>query len=169
MTNEIRIYVACLAAYNDGILHGAWIDACQDIGDIWRELKTMLKTSPIPEAEEWAIHDYEGFGNLVISEYASLTTLHEMAVFIEAHDDLGLLVLEYFSGDVEEAREAIEDRYMGAYRCLANYAEETFCGEIPESLQYYIDWDAMARDMEMSGDILTIEQDHETVHVFLRC
>ena len=26
---EPRIYVACLAAYNNGILHGAWIDAAQ--------------------------------------------------------------------------------------------------------------------------------------------
>ena len=27
---EPRIYVACLAAYNNGHLHGAWIDAAQE-------------------------------------------------------------------------------------------------------------------------------------------
>lgn len=26
---EIRLYVACLAAYNNGILHGRWINAEQ--------------------------------------------------------------------------------------------------------------------------------------------
>ena len=26
-TEQPRIYVACLAAYNNGILHGAWIEA----------------------------------------------------------------------------------------------------------------------------------------------
>jgi hypothetical protein len=28
MSDEIRIYVADLAAYNAGHLHGVWIDAC---------------------------------------------------------------------------------------------------------------------------------------------
>ena len=30
-----RIYVACLAAYNNGRLHGRWIDADQSVEDIW--------------------------------------------------------------------------------------------------------------------------------------
>lgn len=34
MYEEIRIYVACLAAYNNGELHGAWIDATQDLDDV---------------------------------------------------------------------------------------------------------------------------------------
>ena len=29
LTDQPRIYVACLAAYNNGYLHGAWIDADQ--------------------------------------------------------------------------------------------------------------------------------------------
>lgn len=33
-SSDIRIYVACLAAYNNGILHGAWIDADQDVDDM---------------------------------------------------------------------------------------------------------------------------------------
>ena len=28
-TEQPRIYVACLAAYNNGILHGAWIEATE--------------------------------------------------------------------------------------------------------------------------------------------
>ena len=39
--------------------------------------------------------------------------------------------------------------------------------EIPKSLQYYIDWQAMARDWEVN-DILTIETGFENVHVFWR-
>jgi hypothetical protein len=35
---EIRIYVACLASYNNGILHGAWIDAWQDETAVWDEI-----------------------------------------------------------------------------------------------------------------------------------
>lgn len=54
---EIRIYVACPAAYNNGILHGCWIDADQDVDGIWSGINAMLKSSPIAGAEEYAIHD----------------------------------------------------------------------------------------------------------------
>ena len=32
--DAIRIYVACLASYNAGRLHGTWIDATQDADDV---------------------------------------------------------------------------------------------------------------------------------------
>ena len=34
MGEEIRIYVADLAAYNNGKLHGVWINASDDLDDI---------------------------------------------------------------------------------------------------------------------------------------
>ena len=34
MADTPRIYVACLAAYNGGTLHGEWIDADQSADDI---------------------------------------------------------------------------------------------------------------------------------------
>ena len=60
-TDTPRIYVACLAAYNNGHLHGRWIDANQDPDAIQVEISAMLAASPIADAEEWAIHDYEGY------------------------------------------------------------------------------------------------------------
>lgn len=60
---EPQIYVACLAAYNNGHLHGAWIDAAQEPWAIYDAVRVMLAASPIAGAEEWAIHDYEGFRN----------------------------------------------------------------------------------------------------------
>ncbi|WP_435656012.1 antirestriction protein ArdA [Brucella pituitosa] len=42
-----RIYVACLTAYNDGYLHGAWIDADQDPDQIKDEIAAMLVRSPV--------------------------------------------------------------------------------------------------------------------------
>ena len=41
------------------------------------------------------------------------------------------------------------------------------CGPaIPKRYEYYIDWEAMGRDMELSGDVFTIETGFEEVHVF---
>ena len=45
-----RIYVACLAAYNNGYLYGAWIDADQDPDQIRDEIAAMLARSPIKGA-----------------------------------------------------------------------------------------------------------------------
>ena len=41
-----RIYVACLAAYNAGRLHGEWIDADQDADVIHEEIQEMLAAMP---------------------------------------------------------------------------------------------------------------------------
>ena len=46
MCEEIRIYVADLAAHNNGILHGVWINACDDVEDIRDQINTMLEASP---------------------------------------------------------------------------------------------------------------------------
>lgn len=43
-----RVYVACLASYNAGTLHGRWIDADQDADDIASEVAAMLRESPYP-------------------------------------------------------------------------------------------------------------------------
>lgn len=163
---EIRIYVACLAAYNNGILHGCWIDADQDVEDIRIAVAAMLRASPIAGGEEYAIHDHEGFEGAGITEYQSLESVAQTASFIAEHGELGGRLIAYF-GELGEAREAIEDHYAGAYRSLADFVQElTEQGTtIPENLQYYIDWDRMAHDLAIN-DVLTIEAGFECVHVF---
>lgn len=46
MTDTPRIYVASLSDYNAGRLHGEWIDATQELDDIWAEIHAMLAKSP---------------------------------------------------------------------------------------------------------------------------
>jgi len=168
VTNTLRIYVACLAAYNQGILHGAWIDAATDAWTIWDGIAAMLARSPVADAEEFAIHDYEGFGPVRIEEYAGIEQVAETAKFLVEHGDVGAEVLAYFGGDLDEARGAMADRYLGCFASLADHMQETMEGaiEIPQALRFYVDWEAMARDAEMSGDLFTIETGHENVHVF---
>ena len=163
-----RIYVACLAAYNNGYLHGAWIDADQDVDEIRDEIAAMLARSPIEHAEEYAIHDYEGFEGVAISEYAGIDTVARMGAFIAEHGALGAGLLEQFSGDMGQAESTLEDCYHGQFASLADYMEEltTQSVPIPEALRYYVDWDAMARDAEMGGDLFIIETAHGEVHVF---
>ena len=162
-----RIYVACLAAYNNGKLHGAWIDAIQEPDDIMEEVQAMLKASPEPDAEEFAIHDYEEFCGISLSEYEGLEQVHAYATFVEEHGRLGAEIYNYY-GDLQIAVTALTDCYAGCYPSLADFAEELTedTTTIPKNLAYYIDYERMARDMEMSGDVITIETAHDEVHVF---
>ncbi len=168
MTQEIRIYVADLAAYNNGKLHGVWIDAMQEIEEIQKQIHKMLAQSPEGFAEEYAIHDYEGFGNYRLGEYAGIQTAHDIACFIAEHSEIGSEILNHFDGDLEEATAAMEDQYRGQFASLADFAQELTeeTTEIPKHLEYYIDYERMARDMEMNGDIYIIQTAFDEVHVF---
>ena len=167
-TTSPRIYVACLAAYNNGYLHGAWIDADQDPDAIRAEIAAMLACSPVEGAEEFAIHDYECFEGISISEYADIDSVARTAAFIAEHGKLGAGVLEQFSSSIDDAETALRDCYLGQFTSLADYMEEliTGCVTIPEPLRNYIDWEAMARDAELNGDVFTIETASDEVHVF---
>ena len=162
-----RIYVACLAAYNNGYLHGAWIDATSP-DEIMGQVRGMLAESPVSGAEEWAIHDYEGFEGASLSEYASFETVCALAEFIGEHGRLGAKIYGYFGNDLDEAVATFED-YAGEYRSAADFAEELVGEsgtEIPSSLEYYIDWQALARDMALNGEILVFQTGFDEVHIF---
>lgn len=164
---EIKIYVASLASYNNGTLHGVWIDATQGVDSIWQEVSQMLLTSPAECAEEWAIHDHDGFGGIHISEYENFDTIAEYAEFIEEHGDLGAKLISYY-GDFDDAKAALSDLYAGEYDSLSDYAEQLTekTTQIPETLRSYINYEKMARDLAIN-DVLTIEDGH-SVHVFWR-
>ena len=163
-----RIYVACLAAYNGGQLHGRWIRVGDEVGAVWDEIAAMLAASPVAGAEEHAIHDHEGFGGLDIAEYASIERVVALASFLRARGRLGALVLAVFGGDVAAATRALDEQYRGCFASLADsiqdLTEETV--EIPEPLRPYIDYEAMARDARLNGEVFTVETGPDQVHVF---
>lgn len=128
----------------------------------------MLARSPIENAEEYAIHDYEGFEGVTVREYASIENVARMGAFIAEHGALGAGLLEQFVGDIDQAETALQDCYHGPFASFADFMEEVTIESvtIPEALRYYIDWEAMARDAEMGGEFFTIETARDEVHVF---
>lgn len=165
-TLEPKIYVACLAAYNNGQLHGAWIDAAQEPGAIRQEIAAMLRASPIPLAEEYAIHDYEDFAGAPLNEYTGIDEVAAIAALLAEHGGVvGRLIAH--CGDVDSARTMMEDQYIGVYPSLAAFAEEITeeTTNIPDPLRFYIDWAAMGRDLAVN-DVLAIELRWDEVHLF---
>jgi antirestriction protein len=86
---DLLIYVASLADYNAGRLHGKHIRIHgQDAEEILDEIqRDVLGTSREPVAEEWAIHDYEGFGKYRVSEYESIEKIALFGKVAEEIDD----------------------------------------------------------------------------------
>ena len=110
---EPRIYVACLAAYNNGWLHGAWIDVEDDADAVRDAINAMLKASPVAGAEEYAIHDHEGFGGVEIAEYAGVDKVVRIATFLRERGALGALVL------VESSERRRRDQWVEKLRAVA--------------------------------------------------
>lgn len=168
-----RIYIACLAAYNNGILHGEWIDVTGDIDDLRQEISRVLKASPEPDADEWAIHDHENCGPLL--DYTETPDLEEFCDYVRAlsatkYDrDLIHGVMDNLHCNIDKAIEYIEDNYLGIHDTLAHWAEDfleqTSSMTLPPNLQYYFDYERYARESEINGDILSIES-KDGVHVF---
>ena len=164
-----KIYIACLASYNQGYLHGEWVDATQDVEAIREKITKILEASPVPDAEEWAVHDYDEFydADKILGEYPDLENVVNAAHLIAEHGELGAKVILH-CGDIEEAIQVLEERYLGCYKNIAEYAEQLTedTTSIPKHLEYYIDYEKMARDWEYSGDIFMIELGFDEIHVF---
>lgn len=128
-----EIYVASLADYNAGKYHGAWIDATHDPEEIRIRIATMLRHSPVLQAEgetsgDWAIHDYEGFGNIRLGELEDPEYINAVALGIVEYGDAfaawvdinGLPEPQNPDSLVQEFRDA----YLGQYASLDDYGEQ---------------------------------------------
>lgn len=197
---ERRIYVADLAAYNAGTLHGVWIDADQDADAIEAEVKAMLRASKYPNicvtcpdcsgplsvadradpavtpcstcggtavvtsAEEWAVHDHEGFGRLV-GESTSFADVAALAAALREHGEAFRLFLEN-GEEMPEAVERFEEAYCGEWDSERDYAEDYIDSTgmldgVNDTLRNYFDYDAFTRDLFM-------DYWYEDGHVFRR-
>lgn len=166
-----RIWVGCLAAYNNGHLHGTWIDAAQEPEQIRAEISEMLAASPIADAEEWAIMDHEGWAGIDIGEYESPEVISQLAELLAEHGPLFGRVVDHCGGPryLDEAIETMTERYQGTYRSLADWAEsyaEDSGIECGEPWKNYIDFERWANDAEMGGDVFSIDLPDGTVAIF---
>lgn len=167
-----RIYVASLSDYNAGILHGRWIDANQPADVIHAEIQQMLKASREPVAEEWAIHDYEGFEGWEPREYESIEIVARVAELIDEHGGVFGALFSHIGGDIDYATRMMTEGYRGVFDSLAAFAQDWFeeiyareLENLPRIVHHSIDWDEVAQELEMEDSILGLRFKHE-VHVF---
>jgi antirestriction protein len=176
---ERSIYVACLSSYNSGILHGKWIKLLikkpyQD-EQVWEfdrdyiqdEINSMLKSSKMPNAEEWAIHDYNNFINL--GEYPSIDEIEKYMYAIEKHgyDVVKGFKEMYPSEDISNLDDKTYHLHYSNFKEYANhYAEVIVLSEYnPDSTIYrYFDYDKFANELQY--DYSVYKTDNHDVIIF---
>jgi antirestriction protein len=161
-----RICVASLSDYNAGILHGAWIAADQTPEEFYEEVHAMLDRSPTRGAEEFAIHDYEGFGHYAVGEYDSLEWISTVACGISEQGLAFAAWVEACDRDPDRVAR-FEEAFRGNWESVEAYADELLSdlgyapsidAAAPEWLQPYINFnmEAFARDLELNGHIVAV-------------
>lgn len=168
-----RIYVASLSDYNNGILHGRWIDATEDVHDMHELIDEMLRSSPTTarygdKAEEWAIHDYEGFGPLRLGEYEALSTVARLAAGITEHGPAFAAWAEQVGTSEADQLDRFDELYRGEWDSADDYAEQLLddmgataaIDGLPEWLQCYVELDVagFGRDLQLGGDITVVDK-----------
>jgi len=159
-----EVYVTCLAAYNAGTPHGAWIDL-SDLcdSDMFDEaIDNILKSSPASHAEEWAVHDYDDFPDL--GEHPSRLEIVETAKLIKEYGDVYLAAWKY---EAFLAKERCEDSFMGVAGSFREYCEKSLDSSLYSELsdfgKMYFDFNLYVRDMKI--ELTAVEYDGR-VYVF---
>jgi antirestriction protein len=164
----MEIYITDLSAYNEGYLVGRWIklplakeELSQALSEVLSEGEIISGTS---NHEEVFITDYEA--EIVIGEYDDIARLNELAEAMEDFSDDDLLKLRFLSYEGYNEREVIDQgidtydvdiydyrdnkSFTDTFELLASdFIDEGLFGEIPKALEFYIDYERIARDLRM--------------------
>jgi len=162
---KIRIYVANLAAYNNGYLVGEWISLPLSEEELREKIQSILDAwnDGFSPSEEYAIHDYEA--PFSIDEYENPYKVNEWAETlsnISEDEEVINAIINHFS-TVEEAIETIENGEYRVYNDCEDmgdvayqmYEESGRLAEIEKVISpSYIDWDAIGKDMGLEGTFI---------------
>jgi antirestriction protein len=162
-TTTPQVWAGCLAAYNDGDLHGEWMDAT-DVDELRESIKNMLASSPVPNAEEWHFCDFEGFGEIPLGRYESLETICAYGALIDEHGDAAQAFIQdqpdYWAGNLDDLPAALEDANPQEFDTAADFAMEfmdSIGAEPADDSPLVIDWNA-------TGEQLLMDYTRQTVN-----
>lgn len=159
-----RIYLADLAAYVHGELRGTWADATLDPAELHDAAQAMLADSPVPGAEEIAVHDTDEFGCIHLHEYEDLDTVSRLANGLAEHGCGFGHWADYVGNDPDEL-DRFEEVYRGRWESLSDYArdllddlgvEDQIERALPDWIQPYvtIDYEALGRDIAIESYVV---------------
>lgn len=165
MEERMAIFITNLNRYNNGMFCGEWVK----LPIPQEELDATLRRIGIDDQnEEYFITDYEVlFGNLHISEYASIAELNQLAERLDGladheYEKLAAVLECESSMSIAEVLEIIdeldnfdlledvdEDEALAAYYIDNGYI---FC-DVPDNIKMYLDLQRLGRDIRLESNI----------------
>lgn len=114
-----RIWIGTKRTFDDGILHGEWVDAELPPLDLVAAIGQVLSTSPVEDDDEFIIAATDGFGDLRIDPEFPISEIKNVAEKVRIH---GQLFIEYcrLLQDVGKATATFDWAYLGI---LDDYVE----------------------------------------------
>jgi len=148
--------------------------------DLFEFTKTSLEANEIQtrdfqNMEEFLIIDYEldEYIDLEIGEYENLDTLIEINDRLNELSKEEITLIDCLIGNGEKFFQALEkvqnQEVMSFNGTPSEYAEEIveegYFGEINNALSFYIDFEKLANDLQINGDII-YENKHNIVYSY---
>ena len=145
-------WVGCLGCYNSGALVGKWIagNACDDLeaAGLTNSAGACVKCG----ADEFWVMDHENFDGMLSGECSPMEA-YEAASQLDGVEEYEREILRAWLGNgMKFDLDAMREAYLGEYASDQEMAEEfaescDLLGDMPESLRYYFDFEAYARDL----------------------
>ncbi len=170
----MRVYITDLEAYNNGHLVGQWYQLpmnedllAESIENVLQEGRDICGDSHFHE--EYFITDFE-CDYMSIEEYSNIDKLNEIAEVMEDIDEEGIKSINFlmennFVKDIFEAIESYEDNVRiyndSSMEDIAyDFIQECYnLDNIPTIISNNIDYESIARDMEIEGSYYKVDSD----------
>lgn len=162
-TLEPKVWVGCLACYNNGDLRGEWMDAAD--GPDW---KCPVVDENGPHEEFWVM-DYEGFGGMLDGECSPMHAAY-LAAELDAVPSWERNAFATWVGDGNKPDYSIfQDLYCGCWDSFRDYMDddiEQLLLGVDETVARYFDDAGYCRDVEAEYTVLDAEEGKGKVYVF---
>ena len=145
---NIHVYISCTESFKRRLKHGIWIDTSHALEEIKRMIAAMIATSIFAENTSWRITEFNTpVPYDFLHDQTSLEDLHNMAMLIEYHGDVAAKLLQRFNGDVVEAEDFINERYLGHFESETAFTKQKLKeeGYHFENLKRHFDYNAIWR------------------------
>ena len=158
-----KVYVGTYAKYNNANLEGKWLDLSEyiDAEDFYKACAELHSNESDPE---FMFQDYEGFPEGMIGESflnEDVWKWMELTEYEQQQYEAWISITSCDTDDFDSTWSDAQDHFAGEYDDWNDYAyscvEEGLFGEVAEGrLANYIDYDAIARDLEIEMSGVTI-------------
>ena len=168
----MEIYITDLAAYNQGHLIGAWISLPMDEEELQGKINAILEEGALVcneyNHEEAFISDYE-CDYLSIEEYDSIEGLNATAELADGLNEYDLKAVRFLMdnnlvNDFKDALEKYDDVIIHENLSMEDiayeYVNECYnLEEVPPIIANNIDYNSIAKDLEMDGNYYVVDSD----------